>query len=351
MKNSIIISGKSGSGKTKGILFKEVNNIIDKEDNLLIVDSKEEYYNRFSKQLKEKGYNIVVLNLKDVKRSNCFNPYALPYYYYQNKDKDKAAELIDMIGHQIFEENKASDPFWTNTSTDLLTGLTILLMQNTTKEKVNIGSLNIAVDLIGKGNEYNGTFEEYLKNISTSDPVYICTSGTVFAPPETKGSILSVVRQRIKKYCMRENLMNLLCNTDFEVENIGKEKTAIFIITREDNKGINEIGNMLIEEVFSLVNFNNLKFNFILDNIETLKPIDSLNNMIDMNSENIKVYVATRNIDVLKEEYSKNIFTNISKVINAEEENIEIDNQTKEKEELPTVTKTAEYFDIKEIIK
>ena len=37
----------------------------------------------------------------------------------------------------------------------------------------------------------------------------------------------------------------MLSFTDFDIASLGKEKTAVFIIAREDSKGINDIANIL----------------------------------------------------------------------------------------------------------
>ena len=50
---TILLEGKTESGKTRGILFDEVEKMIAKEENLLILDSKAEYYNNFYKALLE----------------------------------------------------------------------------------------------------------------------------------------------------------------------------------------------------------------------------------------------------------------------------------------------------------
>ena len=70
MKNTNLILGKIGVGKTTGIMFNEIKELIQKEENLLIVDNKEEYYKTFGKELKEKGYNTLILKRRQEKKSH-----------------------------------------------------------------------------------------------------------------------------------------------------------------------------------------------------------------------------------------------------------------------------------------
>ena len=53
MKNTNLIIGKKGIGKTS-IMFDEIKKLIDNNDNLLIIDNKEEYYKTYAEELKKK---------------------------------------------------------------------------------------------------------------------------------------------------------------------------------------------------------------------------------------------------------------------------------------------------------
>ena len=299
MKRTVLINGKAGSLKTKGVLVNEVSNMINQGENVLMLDTKEEYYKRFRKEFAENGYNIVVLNLKNLKQSNGYNPYTLPLYYYINDEKDKAVEMIETLGKEIFLDGYEGDPFWPNMSIDLFTGLSLLLFKEAPHNKVNFGSLSLCADLVS--NDKEELLTNYIKNLNVMDPIYACVSGTLFAPADTRGSIISVFREKIKKYCLRENLMAVLSNTDFDIANLGKEKTAVFIIARDDSKNINEIANLFIEQIYSLVIFEDIKFNFVFDNIEKTSCILCLKDMLNMLNKNMKIYVATRNRKELEE--------------------------------------------------
>ncbi len=349
MEKTILVNGKADTLKTKGILFNKVGEMIKASENVLIVDSKGEYYNNFSQKFKDNGYNVVVVNLQDPEHSNGYNPYTLPLYYYKKGDSDKAFELLEKVNHEIVKDDYQGDPFWVNTTSDLFTGLSLFLFREAPEDKVNIGSLNVAVDVAG--NSRDGKCHKYLESLEVNDPIYVCTSGTVYAPNDTRGSIMSVAKQKIKPYCLREKLMGLLGHTDFDIALAGKEKTVIFVIAREDNNIINAVANILIEQIFSLVMFEKVKFNFVLDNLETIPYITSLKSMIDMRSDNMKIYMATRDLNVLKEIYGEpNLFVNIDKIIEAPVDGISVIEKVNNPLELPENSYKPEYFDMKEFL-
>ena len=84
MKNTISVIGKSKTGKTN-ILFNEVSKKINDGDNLLILDTKLEYYNHFYNELKNNEYKIQVVNLSEPLKSDGWNP------LYENSEDFKNA--------------------------------------------------------------------------------------------------------------------------------------------------------------------------------------------------------------------------------------------------------------------
>lgn len=349
MGKTILVNGKADTLKTKGILFNEVEGMIKAGENVLMLDSKGEYYESFSQEFKDNGYNVVVVNLQDPEHSHGYNPYTLPLYYYKKGATDKAFELLEKVTYEIVKDDHKGDPFWINTTSDLFTGLSLLLFREAPEDKVNIGSLNVAVDVAGISRD--DKCHKYLESLEVNDPIYVCTSGTLYAPNETRESIMSVAKQKIKPYCLREKLMSLLSHTDFDIANVGKEKTAIFVIAREDNNVINVIANILIEQIFSLVMFEKVKFNFVLDNLETIPYITSLNSMIDMRSDNMKIYMATRDLNIIKDVYGKpNLFANVDKIIQTPVDGMGAIVKENKSLELPENNYKPEYFDIKEFL-
>lgn len=61
-KKNLIVAGDISTGKTTNILYPLVDKITDQEESLLILDPKEEYLHKYYNKLKEKNYNIIILN-------------------------------------------------------------------------------------------------------------------------------------------------------------------------------------------------------------------------------------------------------------------------------------------------
>lgn len=299
---NLIVEGDIASGKSTNVLFPIVDNAIEKKESLFILDSKEEYINKYYDKLKANNYNIIILNLRDLDKSEGWNPLEYPYNLYKNGDKDKAQEYLEKIGKTMFYENSNQDPFWALTSADFFTGLTLALFEDGNKDEVNLNSINNMFNGINKkfcGTDY---VTEYFKSKDVASKPYILASSTFLAPNDTKGSIVSVARQKLMAFVSREKLSQLMNKTTFSFEDITNKPSAIILIARDENKSLNRIPAMFIEQLYSvLVDLKtNNKFNLILDNFDT---IEKCNDLVDILgsciSRNIKTYVATRSLKEL----------------------------------------------------
>lgn len=320
-ENTINIIGKSNTGKTRNILFKEVESEIKNERNLLIVDYKEEYYNQFGQTLKDKGYIVDVINFKSPLKSNGWEPLEYANYLYNNGEIDKAIEMIKKIGLSIFKCGKNEDPFWTQSSADYFSGLALILMK-IAKETRNLDYLSFGsiYNMINDGEKKykdSNIIKEYCKELNIMDPAYIAVSPTIFAPIDTKDSILSVMKQQLNNYFMRPQLLQSFYNNGFKVSELkNHQKTATFIIGYNP---VNPLTNLLIEYIYDLVINNNINMTFILDNFDSLDKLNNIEEMIEIANEGkIKLYITNKNMDKSIYKYNKFTFSEIEKNIKLE---------------------------------
>ena len=198
-----LILGSTGSGKTEMLVQPMVKMLAKHGESMIITDPKGEIYERNAVELKEKGYNIVLLNFRDPQKGNSWNPLSLPYSLYKSGNSDKANELLDDLAMNILYDEKSQnqDPFWEKTSADYFCGLSLGLFEDAKEEEINLNSINLMTTVgeekFGPGNTY---IKEYFSHKDPASPAYVNASSTIMAPSDTKGSILSVFKQKIKLF-------------------------------------------------------------------------------------------------------------------------------------------------------
>ncbi len=311
-----LIIGSTGSGKTQLMVFPMVEILAKKGESMIITDPKGEIYETTANMLKDRGYKVIVLNLREPQKGNAWNPFQMPYKLYKNGNGDKSTELLDDLAINILydEKSQSNDPFWEKTSADYFTGLALGLFEDTDESRININSINY-MSTVGEDKFGGSTFiKEYFNMKDPTKPAYINASSTINAPTDTKGSILSVFRQKIKLFSSKENLSEMLSHSDFDMEDIGKQKTAVFIIIQDEKKTYHPLATIFLKQIYETLidvaqeNGGKLpvRTNFILDEFANMPPLKDVTTMITAaRSRQIRFNFIIQNFAQLTQVYGK----------------------------------------------
>ncbi len=311
-----MIIGSTGSGKSQALSFPFIRVMAKAGESMIVTDPKGELYEGTANELKERGYNIILLNFRDPQKGNCWNPFYLPYKLYKEGNIDKSTELLEDLAKNILydESSKGNDPFWENTSADYFTGLTLALFDDAKEEEININSINL-MSTVGEEKIGGKTYiQEYFSDKDQTSGAYINASSTLMAPTDTKGSILSVFKQKIKLFSSRNNLSEMLSYSDFDIEDIGRKKTAVFIVIQDEKKTYHPLVTIFLKQCYeTLVRVaqetgGKLKYrtNFLMDEFANMPPLSDVDAMVSAaRSRNIKLSFIIQNFSQLNDVYGK----------------------------------------------
>lgn len=311
-----LIIGTTGSGKTRRLVLPLIKILAKKGESIIVTDPKGELYDHNANFLRDKGYNVIVLNLRNPQQGNAWNPLQMPYKLYKGSNPDKATELLDDLAINILYEEKSSnaDPFWEKTSADYFTGLALGLFEDAKESEININSINL-MTTIGEVKFGTSTYiKEYFEAKDPSKPAYTNVASTLFAPSETKASIISVFKQKIKLFSSKENLSEMLSYSDFNMEDIGRQKTVVFIIIQDEKKTYHPLATIFVKQCYeSLIDVAHanggklpIRTNFILDEFANMPPLKDVTTMITAaRSRLIRFNLIIQNFAQLNQVYGK----------------------------------------------
>ena len=312
-----LIIGSTGAGKTQVAIFPLVHSLAKHDESMIITDPKGEIYETTAEMLRKRGYNVVLLNFRNPQQGSGWNPLHLPYKYYKEGNSDKANELTDDLAMNILYDENAqnSDPFWEKTSADYFSGICLGLFEYAKEEEINLNSVNlfttVGEDKCGPNSTYSN---EYFKTKDPTSPAYISASSTISAPSDTKGSILSVFKQKIRLFAARENLSEMLSHSDFEFEDIGRKKTAVFIVIQDEKKTYHSLVTIFLKQCYeTLVDYAQkcggklpYRTNFLLDEFANMPPLKDVDTMVSAaRSRRMRFFFVIQNYAQLSEVYGK----------------------------------------------
>lgn len=318
-ENHSLIIGASGSGKTWTIIDPLVKILGKAGESMIVTDPKGEIYEHNANMLREKGYNVIIVNFRDPEQGSAWNPLTLPYRYWKQGKEDKAMELLeDLATNILVDSTNNNDPFWQKTAADYFTGLALGLFEDAKSEdEINLNSIN-AMSTFGEercgASKYD---KEYFKLKGELSSAYISAAATITAPADTKGGITSTFRQKIRIFSSRQKLAEMLSYTDFDVTRIGKEKTAVFLKIHDEKTTYHALATIFVKQVYECLideaqKEENLKLkirtNFILDEFANMPALKDVESMITASrSRNMRFNFVIQNFSQLNKVYGKDV--------------------------------------------
>lgn len=317
-----LVVGPTGSKKSRLVAMPLVRILGSTGESMIISDPKAEIYNRTAAYLSQKGYNVFVLNLRSPMNGQRWNPLTIPYEFYSEGEIDKAYEFVnDIAENLIHTEQSVKDPFWDNSAGSFFFGLVILLFKlcqkhGLGKEYVHMGNVIALRNILLTGMHRTNALWAFAK----TDPIITSALiGTVETANETKAGILSTFDQKVRMFSIQPNLLDMLGANDFDMNRIGTEPTAVFLIVPDEKTGYHSLVSLFIKQSYEYMIFNaqleaerdgfhtgvlQNRVNYILDEFSSLPTIRDFPAMITAaRSRNIRFTLVVQSKHQLIQRY------------------------------------------------
>jgi type IV secretion system protein VirD4 len=306
-----LVYGGSGSGKTSGYSIPNILHISETlGESFVITDPKGDTYNATVPRLKELGYNVYRINLLDFRKSHRYNP--LDYV----TNGPEALSLVNTLMKNTGEDRKSD--FWEKAERSLYAALILYLKETRPKEEQHFLSVLRLGLQIGKNPDLLNQIFEQLPDDSEAKTFYDIFNN---AEDKTRSGILVGFGVRLQLWAIKD-IRNLTAKNDFDIRELGRKKTAVFILTRDEESTFDLITAMFIDQTFQeLVKEARIKPNqclgvpvrMILDEIANIAPINDLQKrMAVMRSRGVRVSLIFQGIQQFKNRYGDGIAAEIS---------------------------------------
>lgn len=312
--NHTLIVGNTGSGKTVSVIDPLIFNLADSGESMIINDVKGELFKTTYDYLKKKNYNIKVINLRDTNNSDFWNPLSIAYQYHQEKNFEKEIETINDLSNAICEDVTSRDKYWQESSSSVLSALCLALIEDVkNEEQVHFHSIyNLLVEHGAKKYADQNSLDKYFSDRPFGNAAKNLYSTGNFARGETRATIFSILAAKLRVFG-DTGVSYMTSRTSFNIRDIGKEKTAIFLIIPDEKISRHFIGSLFINQVYQILveeaqKYNSgtlpIRVNFILDEFSNMVKIAEFSKKLTVaRSRNIRFYLVIQDFNQLQESY------------------------------------------------
>lgn len=308
--NHCVIYGNSGAKKSTCVYMPAICIHANAGENFVVNDPKGELYRRTSGYVKAQGYRIITVNFRDY-NGDAYNPLYYPAKLWQKGEVDKAASLVNDFCSVLAadqELNSQVDQFWPRTAKEELNGV-ISLMLDSYKNIEDINLLSLA-DYFTDSAVY--LLREYLSKKKATNTALANLKAVHSEPDRTLMSTLATCSSFIQPFIQNDKLLRMLSYNTFELDDLTKEKTALYIITDDTTTVCNPIVGILISQLqTALVDkaFHSedgklpIRVNFLLDEFCSYPIPGICEALATHRSRNIRYYLCVQALDALFAKY------------------------------------------------
>ena len=307
-----LVCGGSGAGKTR---FFAKPNLCQANSSYVVLDPKGELLRDTGNLLLAKGYDIKVLDLINMEKSHCYNPFV-----YLRGDNDIQRLVTNLFKNTTPKGSQSQDPFWDQAATMLLLALIFYLHYEAPPEEQNFP---MVMEMIRAGEvreddeTYKSALDILFERLEMRNPEHIALkyyrsyhSGS----GKTLKSIQITLISRMEKFNL-ESLASITQNDELELWSIGAKKTAVFAIIPDNDSSFSFLVGMLYTQLFQQLYYQAdvihggrlpVHVHFLMDEFANVALPDEFDKLLStMRSREISVSIIIQNLAQLKALFEK----------------------------------------------
>ena len=307
-----LVCGGSGAGKTR---FFAKPNLCQANSSYVVLDPKGELLRDTGNLLSAKGYNIKVLDLINMEKSHCYNPFV-----YLRSDNDIQRLVTNLFKNTTPKGSQSQDPFWDQAATMLLLALIFYLHYEAPPEEQNFP---MVMEMIRAGEvreddeTYKSALDILFERLEMRNPEHIALkyyrsyhSGS----GKTLKSIQITLISRLEKFNL-ESLASITQNDELELWSIGEKKTAVFAIIPDNDSSFSFLVGILYTQLFQQLYYQAdvihggrlpVHVHFLMDEFANVALPDEFDKLLStMRSREISVSIIIQNLAQLKALFEK----------------------------------------------
>ena len=307
-----LVCGGSGAGKTR---FYCKPNLMQCNTSFVVLDPKGEMLRDEGNLLENEGYEIRVLDLINMEKSHCYNPFV-----YIKNDNDVQRLVTNLFKSTTPKGSQSSDPFWDTSSAMLLSSLIFYLWYEAPEDEQNF---TMVMEMLRAGevkeddDMYLSPLDILFERLEARNPDHIAVkyyrdyhSGSA----KTLKSIQITLASRLEKFNLK-SLASLTITDELNLDMLGEKKMALFALIPDNDTSFNFIVSILYTQLFQqLFYVADHKYkgrlpvhvHFLMDEFANVSLPDDFDKILSvMRSREVSVSIILQNLAQLKSLFEK----------------------------------------------
>jgi type IV secretion system protein VirD4 len=314
-----LVFGATGSKKSRLFGMPLVSILTMAGESFIATDPKGELYQKTSGLAAAKGYQTFALNFRDFKKSDYWNPLALIYDFYHTGNRDEAVAMMNDLVRTLTEPQRlgAKNPYWVELGCAHALANLLFFIETASPAEANL--FNYA-NFSAARSDPKGT-EELSKYTADGSIASVNYKGVLTNKDAEKtfAGVASTITAMVRPFIIRKTLCQILSKSSFDIKDIGRQKTAIYVIIPDEKTTLHFLVAIFIKQIYEALIYeaqreqdNRLpvRLNFVLDEFCNIPPIPDINSMISAaRSRNMRFFLIAQSLGQLRQRYGNDADT------------------------------------------
>jgi type IV secretion system protein VirD4 len=313
-----LISGKSGSGKTRRFIIQSILNSAKAGNSVVASDPKGELFAYLQPELKAMGIDVKALDFKNPELSHCINLMQTIIDAWNDGDRGKTERYAwDLTNTLVGDAAANSEKLWHNGEMSIIAASIIcVVVENAHNPALqNLTNVYHFINEMCKPIGGKLPLVKFIESCSPDHPARPLLGISEVAPQRTRGSFYTSALATLNLFTTQD-VYAITHKSDFALDDVGKKQQAIFIILPDEKSTYYPIASLfvsqqyikLIELADSIGGQLKVKVDYYFDEWGNFTYIpDWISKLTAARSRGIRFNLCVQDFTQIKEKYNDNI--------------------------------------------
>lgn len=245
-----LILGSTGAGKTRRILLETIWLQLMSGISVVVSDVKGEIYYYTKDYAEGRGYKTLAFDLRNPEKSIRYNFLQPILNALERNDRAKAIDYTwDLVSVLVGEPK--GEPLWYNGETATIAAAILCVALEADKRYRNLANVYYFLAYMCMMNPETGksplTF--YLQTLPDDHPAKTVFAVAQVSAPRTRSSFYTSALGTLRLFT-NPNVAAMTAESDFDLKDIGKEKTILYLMIPDEKKTLYPLASLLIQQLY-----------------------------------------------------------------------------------------------------
>lgn len=241
--NNVLVIGPTGAGKTRSYVMP---NVLDSHESMIILDTKGALYEQLCDMLTYKGYDVKLLDFRNLHRSFGYNPF--DHIRYEKAKGLYSEKDILSLSSCLISDLSSKEPYWDNAARQYLACLISYVLEALPEEEHDLISVMKLLHIMSGDVFEKMMYELHLEKPDSSAYLRYMNIKDMRTAEKMDSSIKGILSTNLDPLCFDEAMVLYHHPSKIDFRTFGERKTALFLTISDTDRSLDKLADAFMSQ-------------------------------------------------------------------------------------------------------